>query len=196
MRSAGSLMCTRSSNASARVGRFARDALVAPDALDDLIPDAEHRIKGRHRLLEDHRDAPTAQRIQLARRQATQPAALEFDLTRCNCGALRFFEAQDRQRADGLAAARLTHQAHGLPRVHVEARSIDGTERLVGTAKAHRQAPDAQHGLRTHGFVHDNSCSRSARAALQLKAAAQAVAQKVDRDHERAEREPRIRDQK
>ena len=47
------------------------------ERLADLPPDRQHRVQRRHRVLEDHRDLPAADRPQLGVRAAEQVAAFE-----------------------------------------------------------------------------------------------------------------------
>ena len=109
-----------------------------PDRLDDLVADGEHRVQRGHGLLEDHRDVPAAhphQRVlgqpqQVARRGIGPRIEAEQHLAVAALDEVRRQQADHRQGGDGLAAARLPHQAEGLPRLDVEAHPVHRPHRL------------------------------------------------------------------
>src|SRR5690606_19793716 len=89
-------------------------------------------------------------------------------------------QPHDRQRRDGLAAARLADQSHGLARRDVEADAVHGTELVAALAEGDRQVSDGQErgttgagvgtgggdGLGGHGvLLSDGTWGRGPRAA-------------------------------
>ena len=108
------------------------------DRLDNLIPDGEHRVQRRHRLLEDHRDVSAAhlhqlvlgQPQQVARRRSRLSVEAEQHLPVAALGQVRRQQADDRQGGHGLAAARLAHEAERLSRLDVKAGTVYRPHRL------------------------------------------------------------------
>ena len=92
-----------------------RELSMRLERLHDLVADPDHRIERRHRLLEDHRDPPPAQRPPFRRRQFQQIASLETDRARDRSnfvrqqahhgrGANRSCRSRIRRRRKGSAA--------------------------------------------------------------------------------------------
>jgi hypothetical protein len=79
-----------------------------------LAADRQHRVQRRHRVLEDHRDAPAAQTPHLLFVELQQVLPVEQDLA---AGDLGIAGQQPHDGGDqrGLAAAGLAHDAHGAP---------------------------------------------------------------------------------
>jgi hypothetical protein len=71
-----------------------------------LQPDSEHRVEGGHRFLEDHGDLPAAHLAHLRVAQRQQISAGKTDAAARDAAGRFGNEAQDRQCADGFAAAR------------------------------------------------------------------------------------------
>ena len=88
-------------------------ALVEPDRLGHLLAHREQRVERGHRVLEDHRDALTADLLELLLRAADQLRTLQahraLHLTRGHRD-----EPDDRAGGDRLARPRLAHEAHDL----------------------------------------------------------------------------------
>ena len=80
-------------------------------------------VQGRQRVLVDHGDLAAAQRVHLALAHGEQVLPVVEHLA--GDGGLRVQKAHDGERGDGLAAARLAHEAHGLARAHHEAHMVD-----------------------------------------------------------------------
>ncbi|MNC05405.1 hypothetical protein D3C75_528770 [compost metagenome] len=116
-----------------RLRRLARQAFVHQQGFTDLFFDAVQRVEGGHRLLEDHRDAITAQFAQLAGIGAHQFLAAIADAA-CRLGIGLRQQLQDRVGRHRLARARFAHQRQAF-------------------AGADVQAQIAHHGLATEGHA-------------------------------------------
>ena len=84
------------------------------------------RVQGRQSVLVDHGDLTAAQRVLLLLRHGEQVLAVVDDLAG-NLG-LGVEQAHDGQRRDGLAAAGLADQAHGLMGADLEAHVVDDVD--------------------------------------------------------------------
>src|SRR5450759_3712048 len=78
--------------------------------LRDLVADAEHRVQGGHRLLEDHRDVVSADLLHRGLRECEEVLAPEPDLSTCD-RCVPFEQAHDRQRAKALSASGFADEA-------------------------------------------------------------------------------------
>jgi hypothetical protein len=97
----------------ARARRRRIGALVDHRDFHQLPADGHHRVEARHRILVDHRDAPSADRAQRRIVQRREVAPLEHDPpARDPPGAAEI--AHDRERHRRLAAPRLAHEAERL----------------------------------------------------------------------------------
>ena len=85
----------------------------------NLVADAHHRIERGHRLLEDQADAGAPHLAHLFVGQRQQITSLEDDAPSGN-SARRFEQAQDRERRDGFAAARLADEPERLALADLE----------------------------------------------------------------------------
>ena len=126
---------------------LARQALMGLDRLGDLAADGHHRIERGHRLLKDHRDGVAANAPQLGFRERRQIAALEPDLARLALRRRRGQKAQDRQRRDGLAAARFADHGQRLAAIHLERDAVDRVDDPFGGVKADAQVVDPEHDV-------------------------------------------------
>src|SRR5215831_7905834 len=82
--------------------------------LADLSADGEHRIKRRHRLLEDHRDVVAAHRAHLRFVELEQIAAIELDRAGNDPAGRIGNEPHHGERRHTLAAAGFTDDRHRL----------------------------------------------------------------------------------
>jgi hypothetical protein len=105
-------------------------AMLAQD-FRHLLPHGEHRVERGHGFLKDHADAVAPDGAHVFRSQGQQIFPGKMDLT-LNFGGVGGQEAHDRQRGDGLAAARLAHQAQGLPGLDVQIYPGHGPEAAQG----------------------------------------------------------------
>src|SRR6185312_8577285 len=111
-RCAGEAMPTLARRSTAR-------ALAAALDLDQLLADGPGRVQRRHRLLEDHGHAAAAEAIAGGGSESREVEAVEGKAGGVGAGGPRQ-EPHDGQRGDGLAAARLADEAHGLAAGHIE----------------------------------------------------------------------------
>src|SRR6266850_1658419 len=103
--------------------RAAVQVLVKERGLRHLPPDGEERIEGRHRILQDHGDAPATDAAQLALALAGQVFSVEDDAASHDArGAGQ--EPDDGQARRRLTAPRLTDEAQALALVQREAHAI------------------------------------------------------------------------
>jgi hypothetical protein len=96
----------------------------------NLIADAHHWIEGRHRLLEDERDAGAAHFPHFAFRQRQEVAPFEDDAS-AGDSAWRLNQPQDREGGDRFAAAGLTDDAERLAAIQLKADMIHRGDRRV-----------------------------------------------------------------
>ena len=94
---------------------------VMTDRIHDLVADPEHRVQGRHRVLEDHREALPAEPPQLRLRERHKVDAVKDDRA-ANNPAVRRQKAEHRVAETGLSGSRFTHDPHRLAAAHVENR--------------------------------------------------------------------------
>ena len=106
-----------------------RQALVAAQALGDLLADGQHRIERGHRLLEDEADLLGADLVQFIAGERHQVAALEHDLALDDAARRHRDQFQDRHRRDGLAAAGFADDAERLALVDGDVDAVDGPAR-------------------------------------------------------------------
>ena len=114
--------------------RPGRQQAVRGEDLGDLRLDPHQRVEGRHRLLEDHRDAPPAHRVELRLVEGEQVGPAEEDPAADQPHRLR----QKAHRGVGrhrLARAALADDAEDLAGPQREADPVDG----VGAVRAGRQ---------------------------------------------------------
>src|SRR5206468_1247381 len=98
--------------------------VVSEDRLDDLVADPMDRVEGGHRVLEDHRDAVAANRLELVVGGGRQLLALVADRSR-DPGVRPSGEPENRHRGDRLAAAGLPDDAEHLPGLEREGDAAD-----------------------------------------------------------------------
>src|SRR5579864_1067007 len=103
---------------------------VAENGFDDLVADREARIKGGHRLLEDHGKPIAAQVASDLFGHVQQIESVEMDRSR-HFSRLFRQQAHDRERRDALAASGFADKSQ---RGALGNREIDGVDRMGGTA--------------------------------------------------------------
>ncbi len=116
--------------------------LMSDHGLGDLAADVEHRVERRHRVLEDHPDAATADAAQHRRRRAeqlrpskrTEPAAT----------ALTSSKPRRRQHRCALARARLADDGSDLATVHGEVEPAHGMDLAATHREADVEAADVE----------------------------------------------------
>ena len=98
-----------------------------PQALGELTADGQQGVEGGHGLLEDHAHLLAPERVALLGGHGGELLTVQFDAARDH-PAVVGQQVHDGQGGDALAAARLTHHAHGLVLVDVEG---DAPQHLV-----------------------------------------------------------------
>ncbi len=109
-----------------------------------LAPHAEDRVERGAGVLEDHGDAPAAQRAHLAGGQADELAPLEADAARDDPPRGRD-EAEQREAGDGLARAALAHEAEDLAAGEREVHAVHGARRLRAAELGREVGGEAAH---------------------------------------------------
>src|SRR6184192_3119166 len=97
------------------------------ERLADLPADGQHRVERGHRVLEDHRDLAAADPPQLPVAEREQVLAAEERGAAGHAAGARE-DAQQRERGDALAAARLADDAEGLADPDLEGDAVDGVD--------------------------------------------------------------------
>jgi hypothetical protein len=129
---------------------------VRGDALDQLVPHGEERVQGRHRVLQDHRDAAAAEPVHLGLRQRQQVDAVEADAAADDAGRAVGQHPHDREAREALAGAGFADETQGLAGVHREAHAGHGCDRRASADELHRQLAHVQHGGATVDVVGDS----------------------------------------
>ena len=88
--------------------------LVDQQGLDELLRDAQVGVERRHRVLEDHRDAPAPDGAEFGGRTMQQVGAVEHRLAALDPARGLGDEAQQGRAGDGLAGTGLADDAEGL----------------------------------------------------------------------------------
>ncbi|MNC51939.1 hypothetical protein D3C75_1012570 [compost metagenome] len=114
--------------------------------LHQLIPHGLHRVEGRHRLLEDHRDAVAAHLVHLIRCQSEQLLPLKADGARHHLTVGPRQQPHDGQRGNALAAAGLTDYPQGLARGYLEADPVEHLDLAVVDRELHLEIADLEDG--------------------------------------------------
>ena len=110
---------------------------VNAQTLCQLSPDREHRIKGRHRFLEDDADLVAAdcphQGVVSLRDvdDSTIRAPIKQEFTARNLATPEFHQADERKRRHGLAGSGFTDDAEGLAGQNVETDILNAQNRAV-----------------------------------------------------------------
>ena len=134
--------------------------VVQAERLDDLAADRVHGAERAHRLLEDHRDLPAAERSELLAlrvelRQVHDPGvvrggrgggAVEADAAADDASGRRD-DAQDGARRDRLAAAALADDADDALLRHLERQPVDGADDAQIGEEPGAQSGDVQERL-------------------------------------------------
>ena len=124
----------------------------ARERQSDLVADPVERIKGRHRLLKNHRQLRAAIIVQLVGRQADDFVAAI--LHRALRPAIGGEEAHHRHHGLAFAGTGFAHDSDGFASCHVEVDALDGVENTIAGAEADVEVADCENGL---GHVSDPS---------------------------------------
>ena len=96
--------------------------------LGHLLADGEHRVQRGHRLLEDHRDAVTANLADLVFVELEEVLALEEHLTGNDAAGRDRDQLEEGEGADALAAAALAHECEGFAFLDVVGDAVHGLD--------------------------------------------------------------------
>jgi hypothetical protein len=138
----------------------ALEAEVALQDLDDLRPDRERRVERGHRVLEDHPDLAPAHVLELPLGELGQLTPVEADGAGDDPGWRRGEEAHDRERGDGLPAARLADEAQRASALDGEADAVDGMHDALAREEVRPQVRDLEQRHRQVSFVRGSRASR------------------------------------
>src|SRR4029077_15250833 len=127
---------------SAIVGRAAAEPEVAAHVLGQLLPDGEHRMKGRHRVLEDHPDVASRDSAQIAALQAQQILSSERRASLDDRAGWQ--QAEQCEHRHRLAAAALTRHAEDLCGLDVVVDAVDDGREAPRRRESDSQALDLQ----------------------------------------------------
>ena len=117
--------------------------LLRGSVLAQLAPDGEHRVQARHRVLEDHRDLAATDRAQLRVAHVRELGAVEARAAGGDAAGARQ-DAEQRERRDALAAARLADDAERLAGRDVERDAVDRVDDAAARPEAHLEAVDLE----------------------------------------------------
>ena len=145
------------------VRRLVADArIVRLDRLRDLVPDREHRVQRRHRILEDHCDLTPADVAELLLRQR-QEISLPVARLATNDAAGRLRDqAEHGHHRDALPRAGLADDAERLAGEEVVGDVRDGVDDAVLRLELDRQPVDGENGVR-HGYAAGDRARRAGR---------------------------------
>jgi hypothetical protein len=133
-----------------------RHVIVAPDCLDQLIPDRDHRVQRCHRILEDHRDVLAADPLHLALGQGSEITPHEADgATDDLCRRVRQ-QPHDRQRRQRLATAGFTDDGESLAGRDCQRQAIDRRQHATAREQRYLQVFDREDWRWTGFAAHDH----------------------------------------
>ena len=119
-------------------------AEMRPERLGDLVADAEHRVQGSHRVLEDEPDAGAAHAPQVREVEPDQV----FPLEPCPAGddlrRRHRQELEQRHHGHALARSALAHDPEQLSLAEVEADAVDRVDGAVPGVEAGTDVLDLQ----------------------------------------------------
>src|SRR5712692_4296116 len=147
--------------------RVAQSQMLA-QRLGDLTADAEHRVEGGHRVLEDHRQLAPAQPPQRLARQRVEIAPVDPDLA-AHPRAVRQ-EPQDRARQHRLARAGFADNAERAARCERQAHARHGAERTALGRQHDREVVDLEQRHAGHDPARRGSVMERSRSPTRLKA--------------------------
>jgi len=107
-------------------GQRSTHAKMNLNRLGELAANGEHRVQRGHGLLENHGHLTSTHLAHRLLVQSQQIAALKQHLATDDTAGRRHDESHQAERTDRLAAARLSHQCHRLPGVHIIGDSVHG----------------------------------------------------------------------
>ncbi len=117
------------------------EAAVELDGLGDLAADREDRVKGRHRLLEDHGDVITAKPAHFGQRETEQVGVAEADGAGFDAAGWGD-EAHQGECGHALAAAGFADDGKGFAGVDVEREVVHGFDDAVASMKVGAEVGD------------------------------------------------------
>ncbi len=118
-------------------GFLLRRTLVDAEHLAQLVADAEHRVEGGQRVLEDHGDLPAAELAPLLEAHLQHVLAAEEDLALRDLAGRHVEDAHDGLGGDRLAGARLAEHGEGLARAHAVVDAVDCLGHAVAGVELH-----------------------------------------------------------
>ena len=127
--------------------RFRPHIRVVAQQFGDLPADGHDRVERAGRVLEDHRDAGTADVAHLVGGLGQQILAVEPDAAGCDAAG-RLDQPHDRLGDGGLAAAALADNAQRLPSVHRQTYAVDRLQEAALGAELRDEAVDLQQHAR------------------------------------------------
>ena len=123
--------------------------VAAPNDLGHLVGDGEHRIEGRHRVLEDHGDLAAAQFAPLTIRKAEQILSVVADLAR-DLHVAPVEQAKHGAQKDRFATARLADQSDPFAVAHVHFDAVEDVAHPFEEVEFEVQVLDLQEGRGGH----------------------------------------------
>jgi len=117
--------------------------------LGNLVADGEHGVQCRHRLLEDHGDAPTAHGIPLRLVKRQEVPSVKADGA-AGYAPGRRHQAKQGGGGEGLAAAAFSDQTQGAPRRQIEGHAVDSARHAALAGERYFQVADLEDGLTRH----------------------------------------------
>ena len=118
-----------------------------PQRLGKLVADAEHRVQGGHRVLEDEPDLGTAHVAKPCRVEREQVLAVEQRLARDDLGRRHGEQLEQREHGHALARSALAHHAQQLALVQVEADAVDRVHHATARgSEARAHVSHLEHG--------------------------------------------------
>ena len=137
-------------------GAMARGVAAEPpmhhQPLGNVVADPHQRVQRRHRVLEHHADAVAAHPAHRRLVQREEVAPLEHRAARHD--PPRWIDQPHQRVGDGrFAGARFADQPDDLARRQIEARAVDGDQRVIAPAAA-AGVVDGQAGDRQERFGH------------------------------------------
>ena len=142
---------------------------VRPDLLDDLIADPVHRVQGRLRVLEDHRQLRPSDAPQLGLGRADQVAPFEHRIA----GDRRVRPARQphqAHRAHRLARARLAHDRQHFTAAEPEGHAVHRLDTAIARGKGHTQIVHVEQRADATGGYGSNTSGRLMHQPMRLRA--------------------------
>ncbi len=122
-------------------------AAMQAQALAQLAPDGVDRVERGHGVLENHRNVVAANLLHLGLGHLEQRVAAVADVAALDLSRGHVDEAHDGELGDGLAGARLAHDAQGLAAVERVAHAVHGLDDAVLGVEVHLEVVDLKQVL-------------------------------------------------